>query len=70
MYPQNKRISISVAFIYGDNIFYNLYHHISEHYVRQRRHLWRGGGTGPPWDLNVSEEAGDTIGEIFLHFTK
>ena len=22
-------------------------------------------GTGPPWDLNVSEEAGDTIGEIF-----
>ena len=29
-----------------------------------------GGGTGPPLDLNVSEEAGDTIGEIFLHFTK
>lgn len=66
MYPQNKRISISVAFIYGDNIFYNLYHHIRENYVRQRRHLWRGN----PWDLNVSEEAGDTIGEIFLHFTK
>ena len=50
MYPQNKRISISVAFIYGDNIFYNLYHHISENYA----------GAG----------AGDTIGEIFLHFTK
>ena len=64
MYPQNKRISISVAFIYGDNIFYNLYHHISENYVRQRRHLWRGG------DLNVSEEAGNTMGEIFLYFTK
>ena len=48
MYPQNKRISISVAFIYGDNIFYNLYHHISEHYVRQRRHLWRGGALALP----------------------